>query len=129
MKPFDLERAKNGAAICTRDGRPVELIAHIPSADDNCRVVAKVGSQVNVYYDDGRFHSYKKVAADLLMVPQTQRITLWTRHYKTKFGDYGSISRADKDHDDLTDSESGMWDSPAEKWLGPAFETVYEVEE
>ena len=28
MKEFDLEAAKNGAAVCTRDGRPARIICY-----------------------------------------------------------------------------------------------------
>lgn len=36
MKPFDLEKAKNGAAVCLRDGRPAKILDfkfHFPEGD------------------------------------------------------------------------------------------------
>lgn len=36
MKPFDLEAAKNGAAVCLRDGRPAKILDfnfHFPEGD------------------------------------------------------------------------------------------------
>lgn len=36
MKPFDLEKAKNGAAVCLRDGRPAKILDfkfHSPEGD------------------------------------------------------------------------------------------------
>lgn len=35
LKPFDLEKAKQGAKVVTRDGRPVRIICWDKLDDDN----------------------------------------------------------------------------------------------
>lgn len=42
MKPFDLEKAKAGAEVCTRDGRKVRIIC--TDAKGNYPIVALVSS-------------------------------------------------------------------------------------
>lgn len=42
MKPFDLEAAKRGEPITTRDGRCVRFLAHVPEAGEDARIVAMV---------------------------------------------------------------------------------------
>lgn len=39
MKPFNLEAAKAGKPICTREGKAVKFIAHIPTAREGYQVI------------------------------------------------------------------------------------------
>lgn len=41
MKPFDLEKAKNGAAVCMRDGTPVKILDFEFSSQEELRIVYK----------------------------------------------------------------------------------------
>ncbi len=43
MKPFNLEEAKAGKPVCTRDGRRVEIIS-FENPSDNYPILAKVFS-------------------------------------------------------------------------------------
>lgn len=40
MKPFDLEKAKAGHPLVTRDGRPAKFVAHLPECHADSQVVA-----------------------------------------------------------------------------------------
>ena len=42
MKPFDLEAAKAGAPIVTRDGRPAKFIAHVAEAHPSQRLLVLI---------------------------------------------------------------------------------------
>lgn len=70
MKPFDLDAAKNGAPIQTRDGRPAKLVAHVPEANPEYRVLALVGGRVLTYTTAGTFHEGTVASEkDLFMTP------------------------------------------------------------
>lgn len=61
MKPFNLELAKSGVPIITRDGRPVQFIAHVPDVSPSTRVVVAVDNgpdcpkTLGTYFESGRF--------------------------------------------------------------------------
>lgn len=44
MKPFNLEEAKAGKPVCTRDGRRVEIISFENPSNNNYPILAKVFS-------------------------------------------------------------------------------------
>lgn len=54
LRPFDLEAAKAGEPICTRDGQKVRFIAHVPEADEAYRVVVMLE---NASFPTRRFES------------------------------------------------------------------------
>ncbi len=59
MKPFNLEEAKAGKPIVTRDGRKAKFIAHVPEAGEPYRLIALVDGNrsPSAYCDDGRPYS------------------------------------------------------------------------
>lgn len=48
LKPFDLEKAKEGAPLITRDGRKARFVAHVPEANAANRLIV---------YIEGMFHA------------------------------------------------------------------------
>ena len=46
MKPFNLETALNGAPITDREGKPVEFIAYVEKASNECQVVTLHSDEV-----------------------------------------------------------------------------------
>ena len=48
MKPFNLEQAKAGAPVCTRDGRPVRIVCYDLKGHKNYPILALVESSVGV---------------------------------------------------------------------------------
>lgn len=77
MKPFDLEAAKRGEPICTRDGRPAKFIAHVPgSAREDQKILVLVDGDIYAHCEDGTFHEERhKSGKDLFMAPRKK--TLW----------------------------------------------------
>ena len=72
LKPFNLEAAKSGKPVCTRDGRKARIICF--DRNDCKRIVALVQTNSETEsllecYDDGRvFHS--DTNNDLMMLPE-----------------------------------------------------------
>ena len=75
MKPFDLEAAKKGAEVCTRNGLPVRIVSF--TADDpnwNYPITAMVrdhDAEFEFSYSlDGLFYINKKDNIDLVMADE-----------------------------------------------------------
>ena len=74
LKPFDLEAAKAGKPVCTRDGRKARIICfdRIDSTGCNLSIVALIqceGTEVlQLYRDDGKRDA--KADLDLMMLPE-----------------------------------------------------------
>lgn len=77
MKPFNLEAAKRGEPIVTRDGRKARFIAHVPEAGEAYRVVVYIEDHIDVqsYYEDGRYTSemVSEHCDDILMASPPMR--------------------------------------------------------
>lgn len=77
MKEFDIEKAKAGAPVCTRDGRPVRIICFDfqeyghQEADEKFPIIALVkcdkGERAYVYRESGKCRMDKN--DDLMMAP------------------------------------------------------------
>lgn len=69
MKPFDLEAAKAGAPLVTRDGRKAKFVAYVPEAEEGHRLIAFVtGADTTVdYFDDGYYFNSSVNDEDLFM--------------------------------------------------------------
>lgn len=73
MKPFNLEEAKAGKPVCTRDGRRVEIIS-FENPSDNYPILAKVffgrdDYEEFTFTESGTFFvADKESEADLMMV-------------------------------------------------------------
>lgn len=91
MKPFNLEEAKAGKPVCTRDGRPARLIYQdlqgeypfvfaITSKDG-------VNEKVREYNYSGQYYDSEESKHDLCMV--TEKKTVWVNLY-AKDGDIPS---------------------------------------
>lgn len=71
MEKFDLEKAKAGAKVCTRNGKKARIIC-VDRDDDTSHIVALVqnkGYESIVCYDNqGMFLPYEERGEDLMMV-------------------------------------------------------------
>ena len=77
MKPFDINLAKQGHPVCTRDGRPARVICwdcknHM--GEDDTPIVALVqlsdgGEYPYCYYENGLFTDRHTDKRDLMMAP------------------------------------------------------------
>lgn len=83
MKPFDLEKAKAGAELRTRDGRPARIICW-DRQSDGFPIVALVSNgereDIYKYPESGEKLGYKLDALDLFMAPEKKEG--WVNVYK-----------------------------------------------
>ena len=88
LKPFDLEAAKSGKPVCTRDGRKARIICFDMNA--NSPIVALVdynGQEVVVCcHNDGRNYHAETTYNDLMMLPEKK--SGWVNIYKETEGEY-----------------------------------------
>ena len=75
LKPFDIQKAREGKPVCTRDGRKARIIC-FDKKDNQCPIVALVdyydrkdGESVTTYTNEGFFCIDKKHPNDLMMCP------------------------------------------------------------
>lgn len=72
LKPFDLEAAKQGKSVCTRDGRKARIIC-FDTKGDPCPIIALVeenGIEAAYHYDKNGQNAYNKSELDLMMLPE-----------------------------------------------------------
>ena len=89
LKPFDLEAAKAGKPVCTRDGRKARIICF--DANDKQPVIALLEfecdnggyvEKIETYYKDGKVHEGSNWSNDLMMLPEKKEG--WVNVYKER---------------------------------------------
>lgn len=73
LKPFDLEAAKSGKPVCTRDGKKARIICF--DAKDNLPIIALITNargdeSLARYKSNGRFINLNESDYDLMMLPE-----------------------------------------------------------
>lgn len=71
-RPFDLNAAKAGAKLVTRDGREAKFIAYVPEAKEP--LIVMTGRKVLTYLKDGLRYCYPESPHDLFLAVQTRSI-------------------------------------------------------
>jgi hypothetical protein len=66
MKPFDLERAKAGDPVITRDGRPVRILCFDGPHEDH-PIVGMTGTNIMTFTDAGSYLTSFELSVDLFM--------------------------------------------------------------
>ena len=93
VKPFDLQAAKSGKPVCTRDGRKARIIC-FDVKGDICPIIALVeenGMEVTKSYDENGRANYKNADNyDLMMIPEKKEG--WVN--VSKFSTYASKEEA-----------------------------------
>lgn len=85
MKPFNLEEAKVGKPVCTRNGRRVEIISFENPSNNNYPILARVFSYntdyINLSYNQEGyfFNDNRKFDANLMMAEDETIPSLWTQ--------------------------------------------------
>lgn len=88
LKPFDLESARNGKPVCTRNGRKARIICF--DANDERSIIALLEfkcdnggyvEKIETYYKDGKVHEESEWVNDLMMLPEKHEG--WINIYKT----------------------------------------------
>ena len=72
LKEFDLEAAKAGKPVCTRDGRKARIICFDAKGDKPIIALVEMGTAEtpNNYPIDGKAVSAKEASCDLMMLPE-----------------------------------------------------------
>lgn len=92
LKPFDLEAAKRGEPLVTRDGEAAYLIAHVPEFAEWHRIIVRISGKAHPVsaYENGSFCADSFYGHDLFMAPR--KVTRWVNlhpngnayHYATE---------------------------------------------
>lgn len=75
MKPFDIELAKAGHPVCTRDGRPVRILCYdfISPENNPIIVLVKINEKqegIVCYTGNGKNYPNGECSLDLMMAPE-----------------------------------------------------------
>jgi hypothetical protein len=108
MKPFNLEAAKAGKKLITRDGGDARFIAHLPDAQDGHRIAALANGEVVGMYENGRFLDDEDSTYDLFMAPEKR--TLYVNVYASRLNtiqNFGHCSAAFDTHEGAHDNAKG----------------------
>ena len=81
MKPFDLEAAKAGAPIVTRDGRPARFIAHVAEAHPSQRLLVLIDGVVLTKFESGKYASSPAHVSDNDLFMALTKRTVWANLY------------------------------------------------
>lgn len=76
VKPFDLEAAKAGKPVCTRDGRKARIICF--DRESVASIVALImdnndREEIHSYYEDGKSARTQEYRYDLMMLPEKRK--------------------------------------------------------
>ena len=104
MKPFNLEQAKAGAPVCTRNGQPVRIVCYDCKGYKNYPILALVKSPVGVettvsYTLSGHQSLYSDTGIDL-MVASVKRegwVNLYTCHSGATATDQCALYQSEKE--------------------------------
>ena len=100
LKPFDIQKAREGKPVCTRDGRKVRIICFDYKGEANAYPILALISTNNLsgvpseiiakYTEDGRYTKYNDVEndEDLMMLPEKKEG--WINVYKDGDNNYRS---------------------------------------
>ena len=89
MKPFDLEAAKRGEPVCTRDGTPVQQLVHFPEGVRGNKIAALSGGVINAYDDQGRYYGDEGPVSTRDLFMAHRKRTVWVNLYEEgKFANY-----------------------------------------
>ena len=95
LKPFDLEAAKQGKPVCTRDGRKARIICFDFQSIENTPIVAVVQvtdkqEVIANYYEDGQQFVDGISELDLMMLPEKKEG--WVNIYRSQI--YNTLEKA-----------------------------------
>ena len=104
MKPFNLEQAKAGAPVCTRDGRPVRIVCYDLKGYKNYPILAliedTVGAEYTISYAlNGHQSLDSETGIDLMMasVKREGWVNLYTCHSGATATDQCTLYQSEKE--------------------------------
>ena len=88
LKPFDIQKAREGKPVCTRDGRKARIVCFDAKRKDGKSIIALVPSKnylgfedLIAYRNDGNYHGGHENDGDLMMFPEKKEG--WVNVYKS----------------------------------------------
>ena len=88
LKPFDIQKAKAGKPVCTRDGRKARIICFDAKKIDEKNIIALVPSKycpgfedLIAYPNNGNYYRGHESDGDLMMLPEKKE--MWINIYKS----------------------------------------------
>ena len=104
LTPFDINSAKQGKPVCTRDGRKARIICFDFQSIENTPIVAAVQvtdkqEVIANYYEDGRQFVDGISELDLMMLPEKKEG--WVNVYKNQI--HNTPESAEEGHKGTTD--------------------------
>ena len=114
LKPFDLEAARSGKPVCTRDGRKARIICFDAKRKDEKSIIALVPSKdylgfedLIAYPDNGNYYGGHENDADLMMLPEKH--DGWVNLRKEAYGDdIVALGKIYKSHEEAVTAAKGM---------------------
>ena len=76
MRPFNLEAAKAGAPLVTRNGRRARVVAHVPEADEGYRLIVYIDGDGGVtdLCDSGRVDDRYQYPSDVFLAQEQMEV-------------------------------------------------------
>ena len=116
MKPFNLEQAKAGAPVCTRDGRPVRIVCYDLKGYKNYPILAliedTVGAESTISYAlNGHQSLDSKTGLDLMMasVKREGWVNLYTCHSGATATDQYDLYHSEKEARSQVLKDNGVY--------------------
>lgn len=116
MKPFNLEQAKAGAPVCTRDGQPVRIVCYDLKGYKNYPILAlienTVGAESIMSYALNGHHSLDSETGLGLMMASVKRagwVNLYTRHSGATATDQCVLYQSEKEARSRTLKDNGVY--------------------
>lgn len=84
MRPFNLEQAKAGKALITREGRICTFIAHVPEERcEDCRIIIfdTENKTILMVSEEGKYWPGDAMPNDNDVMMQSEKITRWVNVY------------------------------------------------
>ena len=118
LRPFDIELAKQGKPVCTRDGRKARIICFDYKGDGNAYPILALISTCNLsgvpseiiakYTEDGKYAKYNSVenGEDLMMLPKKKEG--WVNVYNSR----GAITFSHNPYDTKEEALASEMKSP-----------------
>ena len=99
LKPFDLEAAKAGKPVCTRNGHKARILCFDAKRKDGKNIIALVSSmdypgleELIAYHNNGNYHGGHENDGDLMMLPE--RKSGWVNIYRGQV--YNTFEKAEE---------------------------------
>ncbi len=77
--PFDLEKAKAGHPLVTRDGKPATFVMHNPAWRESYRVIVESEGIPRQYCESGRYLLTEPSPKDLFLLAPEPKLRPWTK--------------------------------------------------